>query len=166
MEESGPGAGSLISPRPPENPVIQISDHGPESLISDHVVHNDNNMAGKTAGERTSRSKVRSTSVGGGNTLDPLDPHRKASAERRKRERENVKAQEVDAFRAIVRDCKTADIATNVHLVQMQVDQGKIRENQQDMGYGLHEFVYEFYEFANGANVGHGKASQSIDRRP
>ena len=85
MEEPGPGAGSLITPKPPENPEIQISDHGPESLISDHVVHNVNNMAGETADrERTSRSKVRSTSVGGGNTLDP---HRKASAERRKRER-------------------------------------------------------------------------------
>ena len=111
-EQPVPGAGSL-TPKPPENPVIQITE-------SVHVVDNVNNAAGETADkERNSRSSVRSSSVGGGGTLDPLDAHRKVSAERRKRERESAKAQEVDAFKAIVRDCRTADIATNVHLVQM-----------------------------------------------
>jgi hypothetical protein len=91
-------------------------------------------MAGGMAGVRNSRSKERSSSTGGESTLDPL---RKASMERRKRERENIKKQEEDAFRAIVRDCKTADIATNVHFIQMRIDQGKIRENQQDVALAM-----------------------------
>ena len=91
-------------------------------------------MAGGTAGVRNSRSKERSSSTGGESTLDPL---RKASMERRKRERENIKKQEEDAFRAIVRDCKTADIATNVHFIQMRINQGKIRENQEDMALAM-----------------------------
>ena len=58
-EQPVPGAGSL-TPKPPEGPVIQITE-------SDHVVENVNNAAGETDDkERNLRSSVRSSSVGGG----------------------------------------------------------------------------------------------------
>ena len=120
-QQQVPGEGSL-PPKPPEGPVIEITESG-------HVVEDVNNETGTDDRERKSRSSSRSSSVGGGGPLGPLDALRKTSTERRKRDRENAKAQEVDAFQAIVRDCRTVDIATNVHLVQMRIDQGKIREN-------------------------------------
>jgi hypothetical protein len=127
MATSGSGTGSPIDSRPPE---IQI-----QLAPSVHV----DNMAGGTAGERKSRSKERSKAsedggaAGGASTLDPSS--RKTSSERRKRE--NERKQEEDAFRAIVQNCKTVDIATNVHFIQMRIDQGKIRENQADMALAL-----------------------------
>ena len=83
MEEPVPGAGSL-TPKPPENPVIQITE-------SVHVVDNVNNAAGETADkERNSRSSVRSSSVGGGVLLVLLMLTAR-SARRGGKEREKVR---------------------------------------------------------------------------
>ena len=129
-QQQAPGVGSLPPPKPPEGPVIVITKSG-------HVVEDVNNETGTDDRERKSRSSSRSSSVGGGGPLGPLDALRKTSAERRKRDRENAKAQEVDAFQGIVRECKTVDIATNAHLIQMRIDQGKIRDTQQDAALAM-----------------------------
>ena len=129
MATSGSGTGPPIDFRPPE---IQI-----QLAPSVHV----DNMAGGTAGDRKSRSKERSKvsedrgAAGGVSTLAPPPLSRKNSSERRRRDSEREQAEE--AFQSILQNCKTVDIGTNVHIIQMRIDQEKIRENQADMALAL-----------------------------
>jgi hypothetical protein len=77
-QQQAPGGGSLPTPKPPEGPVILITDPG-------HVVDDVNNETGTDDRVRKSRPSARSSSVGGGGHLGPNDALRKASAERKRK---------------------------------------------------------------------------------
>jgi hypothetical protein len=134
---------------PPTPGGVSTTAKPPEVVISDIdpalVVDEDNNGNENTV--RHSRPVERSSSADGGARLGTSDDlrkqsFRKASAERekkRKREKEiayqNAKAKEesfFDAFSGIVRECKTANIATNPHLIQMRIDVERSLEIQED----------------------------------
>jgi hypothetical protein len=134
---------------PPTSGGVSATAKPPEVVISDIdpalVVDDDNNGNENTV--RHSRPVERSSSADGGARLGTSDDlrkqsFRKASAERekkRKREKEiayqNAKAKEesfFDAFSGIVREYKTANIATNPHLIQMRIDVERSLEIQED----------------------------------
>jgi hypothetical protein len=138
-----PGGVSATA-RPPEVVILDIDPSLVDNTAIDPalVVNGDNeDNNGNDNTVRHSRSDERSPSTDGGarrhSTSDDLrkQSFRMASAEREKKRKRDAKEKEenfFEAFSGIVRECKTANIATNPHLIQMRCDVKRTLEIQED----------------------------------
>ena len=123
MAPPGTDTGPPINGRPPEQP----------QALTDHV-------ANGSAENRQSRERLMSSKVnedgGEAGGVSTLSSSRKNSMERRAR-RDSEKEKADEALQSILQSCRTAEIGSNLHIVQIRIDQENQNKRVAEMALAL-----------------------------